>query len=154
MRNISTPSRSPLPILCTPHFKLIFRRVPFLSKINFDAPSYWFIFVLFYGGWGGVACKLPYLFKWNQPYGLWNRFMPHGTGKQRRQVCQSLLFLGHLIGQPHPQDLVNKPQITPAQYNFLMNHFFRHCSPGIYGSIIKRDKHKTWLAILGLKLCP
>lgn len=117
-RSISTLSRSPLPMLCKPHVKLIFRRVPFLSKIHFGPPN---LFCLLLGG--GLACKLSYLLKLKRSWGLWSQFMPHGRGKQSRLHCHALLLPGHLIGYPQPWDLANKPQITPVQYDILMKHF-------------------------------
>lgn len=123
-RSISTLFKSPLPILCKPHLKLIFRRVLFLSKIDFGPPNL-FSFCLLLGG--GLACKLSYLLKLKRSWGLWSQFMPHGTGKQGRQHCHSLLLPGHLIGYPQLWDLVNKPQITPVQYNLFNEALFRHC---------------------------
>lgn len=138
MRSISTHSQSPSPTLA----HLTFRRVPFLYKAHFGPPSYWFIFVFFFGSREQHANCHMYLNETNRGVSEISS-CPPGTVKQSRQVCHSLLFPGHLIWQPHSLVLVNNPRITSAQYNFFNEPFFGHCFPGTYGSIIKRDKHKT-----------
>lgn len=105
---------------------------PFLPQIYFCPMSYWFTLRWFYY----CCCWFVYLilfvcYVFRHIYlnehrfgGLWSHFLPGGRRKGCRQTHHSLLFLASNRAPP-PLALVNKPQITPVQYNFffLMSPF-------------------------------
>lgn len=99
-----------------------------------------------------LTCKLSRLLKLNWTWGL---EVSSCHMEQGGRAGGSARLCGFRATDPAPSPGLGQwAPVPPGPYNLCNKPLFRCCSPETCRSRVRRDTHKIWPAILGLKWCP